>query len=69
MQIFLVFFSLLPAAKAHASLCIGKNSTEPSLLLENATNTNFPDFSLLMRTAKAQASLYIGQNSTELSLS
>ena len=32
--------------KAQASLlCIGINSTEPSLL-SNATNTKFPDFSV-----------------------
>ena len=29
--IFPIFFSLMRAAKAQASLCIGKNSTEPSL--------------------------------------
>ena len=28
---FHIFFSLMPAAKAHASLCIGKNSNEHSL--------------------------------------
>ena len=33
------------AVKAQASLCIGKNSTEPSLF-ENATNTKYPDFFL-----------------------
>ena len=28
---FPIFFSLMPAAKVQASLCIGKNLTEPSL--------------------------------------
>ena len=54
MQIFL-FFSLMPAAKAQASLCIGKNSTEPSLF-KNATNTEFPGVFFLSFNASSESS-------------
>ena len=45
MHIFIYFFSLMPAAKAQASLCIGISSTEPSLL-ENAITVHCEIFQI-----------------------
>ena len=54
----------MPAAKAQASLCIGKNSTEP---MRQIPNSRF-FFSRLTQAAKVQVGLCFGISSTEPAL-